>query len=215
MYSGVLDPQNGKLVFGLWRFDAELLREEFPMHPRESADVAGLINRTLAARGIEFADIKEWTFGAGPGSFTFLRVISALGAGWSVGRDDFRFRCVPGAFGYAYALNMLPGERAVVLYDARNEEILACGVTKTETGMILDGAMTLLDKEKAPAFFAGLSGISCVCDEADLASVQDIAGIFPVKAVSSDISGLYKSGAAFDNKLIMRYLRPAVNGFAD
>jgi ethanolamine utilization protein EutL len=109
MFHGVLDPQPGKLVFALFENKKLLHQAECIMQPRDASQMPDFVAAQLAECGMTLADVTRWSFGAGPGSFTFLRVAAALGAGWAAGNDRIRFRCLPGAPALAKALGAPEG----------------------------------------------------------------------------------------------------------
>ena len=154
MLHGVLDPQPGKLVFALFDDDKLLRQSELEMHPRDASLVPEFAEKELAACGTTLENVTRWSFGCGPGSFTFLRVVAALGAGWAAGNDKLRFRCVPGALALAAALDIAEGEKAGVIYDGRNKELLCFGVKKVDGELIPTGEELILNGPAAQEYFS-------------------------------------------------------------
>ena len=110
MYHGVIDPQPGKLVLAVFAGGRLIHSAECVMQPRDASQMPGFVADELNKCGIGLNDVPRWSFGSGPGSFTFLRVAAALGAGWSAANDKIRFRCLPGALAMAKAMKPAPGE---------------------------------------------------------------------------------------------------------
>ena len=62
-----------------------------PMKRRESAHLAEFAAGEIAACGGALSDIKKWSVGIGPGSFTGMRLAAALVAGLTYGEKDAAF----------------------------------------------------------------------------------------------------------------------------
>lgn len=212
MLHGVLDPQPGRLAFAL--FDGEqMLRLSYEiMHPRDASQVPVFVERELAACGKKLIDVCNWTFGCGPGSFTFLRVVAALGAGWAAGNPQIRFRCIPGALALAAKLELADGERGMILYDGRNKELLAFGVKNCGGKLLPTGEELILNAENAQQYFRE-NPAKCAAfaaDEAVLSALLD--GVVPLMVVDPDLTALVKADGEFDNDADkMCYIRPAVS----
>ena len=107
-----------------------------------SETVLDEVARLLARAGIEAPDIQRIVVGAGPGSFTGVRIAAALGKGWCHARD------VP-----LYAYSSLRavaasagGERVCALFDARRGEVYAGAYARYALGEpILEPHARVLD----------------------------------------------------------------------
>jgi tRNA A37 threonylcarbamoyladenosine modification protein TsaB len=214
MLHGILDPQPGRLAFALFD-DDKLLRQDFQqMHPRDASQVPQFVIDNLAACGKTLLDVSRWTFGCGPGSFTFLRVVAALGAGWAAANPAIRFRCVPGALALAAKLDLNCGESAGILYDGRNKELLCFGVRRTENGTLEPtGEELILNAEAAGKFFTEnpMKLAAFACDEAVLNNL--LGNRIPFQTVEPDPAALANAPGEFDNDTDkMCYIRPAVTG---
>ena len=212
MLHGVLDPQPGKLAFALFD-DAQLLRSSFlEMHPRDASLVPDFVKNELAACGKVLQDVTRWTFGAGPGSFTFLRVVAALGAGWAAGNPAIRFRCVPGALALAGRLDLTENETAAVIYDGRNKELLAFEVKNVNGILEATGRELILNAEAAQKHFAA-NPVKLAAFEAEKEVLQKLLGdSITFQTVTPDLSVLARIPGDFDNDANkMCYIRPAVN----
>ncbi|MBQ9088402.1 MAG: hypothetical protein IJY46_06455 [Lentisphaeria bacterium] len=169
MLHGVMDPQPGSFGFALFDGDRELVKTSCPMHGRDAAALPEFVEAQLAQINLKLSDVKRWTVGSGPGSFTFLRVVAALAAGWKFGNADITFRCVPGAVAVAAASGIKSGETAGVLYDGRNKEILYFEVVNRDGSFESTGVTAVLNAEQAKEFFAQnhpekLCGFECEAD---------------------------------------------------
>lgn len=154
MLHGVLDPQPGNLGFALFDGDSKIFEYDLPMRGRDAAALPGFVETKLADAGKTLADVKLWTVGSGPGSFTFLRMVAALCAGWKYACPETHFRCVPGAVALAGALDLADGEEGFALYDGRNKEILCFGVKRCGSDYTASGTAEVLNALQAETFFA-------------------------------------------------------------
>ena len=210
---GILDPQPGNLAFALFRGDEQLLRSDCPMHGRDAAILPDFIAGELQKIDLKINDIKQWTIGSGPGSFTFLRLVAALAAGWKFADPAMDFRCVPGALALAGNSGAADNESCGVLYDGRNKEILYFGAIKRSGAWESSGETAVLNKEQAQEFFAARPQEKLVCFDCEKSAIE---AILPentaVKAVSPELAALAgNSVIPFDNNLDdLVYIRPAV-----
>ncbi|MBE6366135.1 MAG: hypothetical protein E7053_10405 [Lentisphaerae bacterium] len=212
MLHGVLDPQPGRLAFALFNGREKMFQVYEEMHPRDASMVPQFVAGQLADHGLQLKDVHRWTFGAGPGSFTFLRVVAALGAGWAVGDSQIRFRCIPGALGLAAMLDPAEGEKVGVLYDGRNKELLCFGVEKVDGILRPTGEELILNAAAAQEFFASDRRRLCAfaADEAVLTKL--LGDTIRFRTVGPDLSALAQQPGDFDNDADkMCYIRPAVN----
>ena len=211
MLQGILDPQPGKLVFALFDDTVKIHQAECVMQPRDASVMPGFVADELARCGHALNDVTRWTFGAGPGSFTFLRVAAALGAGWAAGNERIRFRCLPGAPALAGALPSADGEKIGVIYDGRNRELL-CFVVQNRGGrMVPTGEELILTASAAEAYFAA-EPMQLVAFAKDAPALETLlAGKITFTVAEADLSVLANSDAPFDNDADkMVYIRPAV-----
>ncbi|MCI5778850.1 MAG: hypothetical protein MR051_03390 [Lentisphaeria bacterium] len=213
MLHGILDPEPGRLVFALFDGPAKLHQAECVMQPRDASGMPDFIAGELETCGHVLADVPRWTFGAGPGSFTFLRVAAALGAGWAAGHDRMKFRCLPGALALAAALRPAPGETVGAVYDGRNRELLCFGVTAAADELIPSGEERILTADAAAAYFAA-HPMRLAAFAKDAPALRELLGDrVDFTVAEPDLTALALSRAAFDNdpdKMV--YIRPAVAG---
>lgn len=212
MLHGILDPQPGKLAFALFDGDRLLHKSYQQMHPRDASMVPDFVAGELASCNYTLDDVHHWSFGCGPGSFTFLRVVAALGAGWAAGNEKIRFRCIPGALALAAKLDLAEGEKAGILYDGRNKELLCFTVEKSNGILRPAGEELILNGEAAREYFAEhpLPLAAFAEDEAVLNKLLGDEISFQI--VEPDLSALAAAPDEFDNDADkMCYIRPAVN----
>ncbi len=134
------------------RGSGEILIEEFlPMRAKKSANLLKWMTGVLDANKLEMAEVMSWALGTGPGSFTGLRLASAMIMGISYQKPEITTRGIPSAFALAASCNASPGDIIGVLYDGRNKEILLYEVKKTETGFVKPEQITTLSKDNSPA----------------------------------------------------------------
>lgn len=155
MYSAVIDPAPDHAAFALLDDDKIIAIERRPMRGRDAAALPVFILETLKTHNVDFSAVKRWTVGSGPGSFTGLRLVAALVSAWSLGKDDVKTRSVPGAVALGAMLKLAPGEKAGVLYDGRNREILYFGVEGLPGNDLKPtGETAVLNAEQSAEFFS-------------------------------------------------------------
>jgi len=101
----------------LWR-DGEVLLRDCPRGVSHSETLLPLIRSTLADAGLGFADLSGIAFGAGPGSFTGLRVACGVAQGLAFAHDT---PLLP--VGTLEAMALAGGGRVLVALDARMGEV--------------------------------------------------------------------------------------------
>lgn len=134
MYQAGLDYSGAGMAFAVReKGGAVLLDEFFPVNPRVSAGVPLIMQKLLAKTGLEFSDIAEWSVGAGPGSFTGLRLAASFVMGLSCGKTALRTRCVSSA-SMIVSCASCSANRALVFFDGRKSELLVCELKKDPDG---------------------------------------------------------------------------------
>ena len=211
-FDAVLDSAAGVAYLAVFDGGQKRFSSSAPMRGREAAKLPVWVEGELAERGLKLADIARWTVGAGPGSFTGLRLAAALVAGWCYGRKG-ACRAVPGVLGMAAAAGIAPAGRRGCLYDGRNREIICCMVSADASGKLsLDGEPQILNAEAAAKFLNGEPGLELAAFSAELEAVRKIvpeSGIAPVDA--PELAALEAADAPFDDDVTrLVYIRPAV-----
>ena len=214
MYSAVIDPAPDHVAFALLEDDKVITIERRPMRGRDAAALPVFILETLKANNVDFSAVKRWTVGAGPGSFTGLRLVAALVSAWSLGKDDVSTRNVPGAIALGSMLKLAPGEKAGVVYDGRNREILYFGVEGLPGGDLKPTEETaVLNKEQAQEFFSSRKERLAMfaCESRAITEVLP-ENVVPESFEYSDTAQLALTQVQeFDNDLTkLVYIRPAV-----
>lgn len=210
---GILDPQPGNLAFALFRDGELILHSDCPMHGRDAAILPDFVAGELQKIDLRINDVKQWTIGSGPGSFTFLRLVAALAAGWKFADPAMDFRCVPGALALAGNSGASDNESCGVLYDGRNKEILYFGAVKRNGAWESSGETAVLNAAQAAGFFADRPQEKLVCFECEKSAVEailpdsvNVEAVFPCPAALAENNSI-----PFDNNLDnLVYIRPAV-----
>ncbi|MCK5844204.1 MAG: hypothetical protein KAG97_05805 [Victivallales bacterium] len=106
------------------------------MPPRDSSRLSAWVAERLRENGIAPGDVKSWICGTGPGSFTSLRCVAALTAGFAAASDGRSARGVPSALAIVAEIAARRPEavRFAVLYDGRRGEALAFPVARDSAG---------------------------------------------------------------------------------
>lgn len=193
-----------------------LLSEHKAMQGRSSSGLSNWILQLMSRFEITPAQIDHWTAGSGPGSFTGMRLVAALLTGMTMGRDDVRTRCVPGAVALGSAVEAAEGEKVATIFDGRNKEILLFELLKQDGELIPSGKTKVLNHEQAQKFFADNSYRQIVALDYESVNIEavlpseEFTKIHWVKHLSFEklIECKYKD---FDNDLTdLVYIRPAV-----
>ncbi|NOY75090.1 MAG: hypothetical protein GXP32_04780, partial [Kiritimatiellaeota bacterium] len=111
------------------------------MPPRDSSRAASWIVERLREWGLTVSDVDFWTCGTGPGSFTALRSVAALTAGFATAKGRAAARGVPSALAIAaeIAESRSKAVEIAVLYDGRRGEVLALPVHRGPKGFTISG----------------------------------------------------------------------------
>ena len=127
---GALDFSWNEAVFAMMRGDELLVRENRLFSGRDASALPEWI-ASAASKGGGAELVREWSIGAGPGSFSGLRIASAFIMGLAYGKRGVRVRGASTAA--AMAATAFPSgarpEKVLVLFDGKRSEIIGCGVT--------------------------------------------------------------------------------------
>ncbi len=193
-----------------------LLSKHKAMHGRSSSGLSGWILEIMSRFGVTTAQIDRWTVGSGPGSFTGMRLVAALITGMTMGRNDTKTRCVPGAVALGSAAETVEGGKVATIFDGRNKEILLFELVKHNNEFIPSGKTEVLNHEQAQIFFANACYQQIVAFDYERVNIEavmpaeEFAKIHWAKNLAMEklIECQYKD---FDNDLTaLVYIRPAV-----
>jgi tRNA A37 threonylcarbamoyladenosine modification protein TsaB len=123
--------------------DQIVFDEHLSLNNRNAAELPVWMESILSKHGLDFNTITQWRVGSGPGSFTGLRLASALVMGFSF-RKDVKCRCISTASAIAGTAG-LTAERVLTLYDGKKNEILGYGLAYQGSYYADDGFDTVLD----------------------------------------------------------------------
>ena len=210
MYDAVLDSAAGTAHLAV--FDAGSLRfsAAAPMHGREAAKLPVWVEAELERHEMKLEEISRWTVGAGPGSFTGLRLAAALVSGWCFGRKN-ACRAVPGVLGLARAAHVADRETLYCLYDGRNRELICCAVECSGGHLALKGEPEILNAEAMRNFVSVHPGARFAAFSADIPAIRKLApALEAIPVEAPDLAALELSCAPFDDDVTrLVYIRPA------
>ena len=211
-FDAVLDSAAGVAYLALFDDGKKRFSSSAPMRGREAAKLPVWVESELAKHALKLADVGRWTVGAGPGSFTGLRLAAALVAGWCCGKKS-SCRAVPGVLGMAAAAGIAPGKRIGCLYDGRNHEIICCMVRADASGRLsLDGEPRILNAEAAEKFLDGEPELALAAFSAELEAIRKIVPGAKIASVDApELAALEAAESPFDDDVTrLVYIRPAV-----
>ena len=90
---------------------------------RASGGVTTSMTNAFQSAGISLSEVREWTIGLGPGSFSGIRIGAALIKGICAGTGA-AYRGVPSSVAMASALSAMDVANVAVLHDGRRGEAL-------------------------------------------------------------------------------------------
>jgi tRNA threonylcarbamoyl adenosine modification protein YeaZ len=103
---------------------------------------------TLAELSLELSDVRRWTVGTGPGSFSGIRV----GISWVLGvcaATGAAVRGVPSSLALASTVTELEvGQNVAVLHDARRKQVILSGYQRQEGGLVAVDTPAVLEPTK-------------------------------------------------------------------
>ena len=209
-----LDDSGSSLAFAAQYADGSVIFDEFvPLNSRPASGLPVCAAEILEKHGLDVRDIAEWSVGAGPGSFTGLRIASAFVMGLTFGRPEVRTRCVSSASMIASCAGA-DAESVLVLFDGRKSEILACGLKKTPDGFREDGFSCVIRGGDAAAAYSSEYALTAAF-ASDHDAVRKVAGAFADGVVRVErLSALplirFRPGDFSRPLTDLTYLRPAV-----
>ena len=203
----VLDFSGPGAVFAVKVDGAKIFERARLMQRREAASMALFLQDALQEHGLGFDDVDEWTVGAGPGSFTGMRIACSLVQGLTFGKN-VRSRTVPSAEAVALGAGC-DSKKSCVIFDGRNKEIILLDLKSSQEA--------ILNQAQAAEFFNHNKFDEICAMEYDRRAVSLIV---PVEiadkikwAEKLDTDAFFDSEKEFDNDLTkLIYIRPSVAG---
>ena len=179
---GALDFSWGEASFAMMQGDTLLVRENHLFSGHDASRLPEWIAQA-AEKGGGIDTIREWTIGAGPGSFSGLRIASAYVMGLAYGKESIKVRGISTAS--AMAATAFPNEdrprEVLVLFDGKRSEIIGYGVTLAADGYRQNGFKEIFKNgEELRAAAEGRAVCALAKDAAALAAFE-----VPVTFISS------------------------------
>ena len=216
-YHGALDLSGAFGAFALTDPEGNVLIDAARrLRGRESAVLAQWVEELLAEQNLTIRDVKRWSVGSGPGSFTGMRLAAALVTGWSSYHSDVACRNVPTALIPAQQLRAQEGETAGILFDGRNAEMLVYETVFRHGQWRGTGFCAVWDAPAAETALAEHRFDHLAAFADDLPALErllapELAAAITVCETPSALPLLYADAPAFDNDLTqLIYIRPAV-----
>lgn len=165
------------------------------------------------------ADIAEWTVGAGPGSFTGLRLASSFVMGLAAGNPNVRTRTASTASAIAASAGIdgASAAKVLALFDGRRNELLAFGLEYCagKKSFVPDGCHSVIaGRDETLELCRSYNAFAALAK--DSAAVSAVMGDGFASGVRfaghiSAASLIFSNPGDFSSKLTdLVYLRPAV-----
>ncbi|MEO7559503.1 MAG: tRNA (adenosine(37)-N6)-threonylcarbamoyltransferase complex dimerization subunit type 1 TsaB [Nitrosospira sp.] len=126
--------------------DGEILSREILAEQRHSELILPMLRQLLGETGLTLAQLDGIAFGAGPGSFTGLRIACGVAQGLAFGAD----LPVTGICTLEALAEAAGGNNVIAALDARMSEIYHAAYTKTASGWQPVSEPTLCLPQQAP-----------------------------------------------------------------
>lgn len=219
MFDAVLDLSGHEALFGVKNNDGGklLINAGKPMRGRTAASLAEWVVGLLQENHISLSQITRWNVGAGPGSFTGMRLAAAFVAGLTAQKPGISTRCVPSAVGLAYGGHYRENDRVAALLDGRNQEIILYSMVCVGSNFKPDGVTEILDRQSAAEYFsrchfAGLVALASEKEAVEKVVSNEIVAKVEYKERLSLEALLDADYIPWDNDLTkLVYIRPAVH----
>lgn len=200
----------GEAAFAMMNGETLLVRKNRLFSGHDASGLPEWITESAKEYG-GIESIQEWSVGAGPGSFSGLRIASAYVMGLSYGKTEIRVRGVSTAA--AMAATAFPAvarpEKVLVLFDGKRSEIIGYG-------LVLDNGSYRQDGFKA-VFKNGEELQSASADRAVCALEKDADALLPFDASVTYIPSIHADELIQQNPgdfstppTALEYLRAAV-----
>lgn len=193
-----LDESGAGMAFAAVTVSGDVIFDEYiPMGRSAASCMPAAMMKLLADHGYSFQDVTEWSVGAGPGSFTGLRLASSFVMGLTFGKN-IRNRAVSTAS--MIADNAGTGaQKVLVLFDGRKKEILAYGVELVDGSYAENGFHTVIrntedltaamaDYDAAAAFAADHDALCAVADGSEVVRVEKLSALALIRYQKDDFT---------------------------
>lgn len=193
-----LDESGAGMAFAAVTEAGDVVFDEYiPMNRNAASSMPSAMMKILADHGYTFQDVSEWSVGAGPGSFTGLRLASSFVMGLTFGKE-IRNRAVSTAS--MIAENAATGaQKMLVLFDGRKKEILAYGVKLVNGSYVENGfhavirnteelAQAMNGYDDAAAFAADHDALTAVADGSGVVRVERLSALALIRWQPDDFS---------------------------
>jgi tRNA threonylcarbamoyladenosine biosynthesis protein TsaB len=124
-----------------------IAKESIKLSRKSNSVFFDTFRKKLKSLDVDFKDISKWYVGAGPGSYTGIRVAAAFVSGILFCKEQMNVIGVPSYFPIAAELKMKDNEKIGVIFQVTHKSVLIYNVTLSDGVLTSDDAPMLYDEK--------------------------------------------------------------------